>query len=122
MLRGTSMKPPRRPTTEARRPRHSASVRLGLVAFVASTMAGCNSGEPQRCIDANARVVPDSNCQTTTTSPYYGHHWYYGGRGLYVGDSVSGGSYTPHAGVSYHSSTSRGGFGHSSSIHGFGHS
>jgi hypothetical protein len=126
MLRGTFMRLRSRDsrcrTQETGRPRRSVNVRLGLVAFVASTMTACGPSEPQRCVDANGVIVPDSNCETSTTTHYYGHHWYYGGRGLSIGETASGGSFTPRSGVSYHSSTSRGGFGHWGSVHGFGHS
>jgi hypothetical protein len=112
----------RRPRThEPVRPLHSVNVRLGLVAFVAGTMTACGPSEPRRCVDANGRVVADSECDWQTTSHYSGsHYWYYGGRGLSLGEAASGGSYTPRAGVSYHSSTSRGGFGHWGSFHGSG--
>lgn len=73
-------------------------------------------------MDKDGWVVQDDKCDewTTTSSrpvvPMY--HWYYGGTGFHVGERVSGGSLTPRAGVSYHSSVSRGGFGHSGSVHG----
>jgi uncharacterized protein YgiB involved in biofilm formation len=72
-------------------------------------------------------VVEDEKCEWTTggAGAVPMHHWYYGGSGFYIGQRVGGGSFTPRAGVRYHSSmshssVSRGGFGHSASVHGVG--
>ncbi len=70
----------------------------------------------QRCVDQNNNVVPDSLCKDSNQSsnghpPY---RYYYGGSGGYTtGTHAEGGSFTPSAGRSYASGTTRGGFGSS---------
>jgi hypothetical protein len=76
--------------------RRSREVPLTLLAAVALSMTACRD-EPQRCVDAQNRLLPDSNCQLGSPS---GAHYIYGGAtGGHIGDSVIGGS------------VSRGGFG-----------
>lgn len=72
----------------------------------------------QRCVDENQIVADDHYCQINDAH----YRWYYGGGGSYAtGSSASGGSFSPHAGVTgvTSSSVSRGGFG-SSGGHGDG--
>ncbi len=104
------------------RPRQSTNVTLGLLVLVAGTVAGCGSSEPRRCTDKDGRIVEDGRCGISGAPYGAGYRWYYGGRGLALGETVSGGSYTPKPGTSYHSSTSRGGFGRSAGVHGSGSS
>ena len=95
-------------------------ISLTLVTQVASIalLIGCSEdhrAEVQRCTDNNGFIVPDEKCEqvqavtqpatTTTTRPGGGHvtvvntpspyRWYYGGSGMHVGESASGGSFTP---------------------------
>jgi len=85
-----------------------------LAATALALMTGCRPPQMKRCVDEQNHVVPDSMCQEQlmTNSPAY--RYYYGGSGSYnSGSIVSGGSYTSVSGVSYATSTSRGGFGSS---------
>jgi hypothetical protein len=73
-----------------------------------------------QCFDAQNTAVADNFCSghvqgTGSGFVYYpGYRTYYGGGGGYgVGSVVSGGGYTPVAGASYATSTTRGGFGSS---------
>jgi hypothetical protein len=111
--------------------RRSQKVTAPLLATAALAMlAGCRKPEMQRCVDENNHVVADNLCQAQPglqqqhVDPYYPlfyphYHYYYGGWGGYgLGSLVGGGGYSPLAGHSYSSSTTRGGFGssfHSSS-------
>ncbi len=99
--------------------------------FVASSLVSCGPTDHRRCVDKDGRVVDDQPCERPPGGggSYYGgggyygagpYRWYYGGRGLRTGEIVSGGGYTPRPGVSYHSSTVRGGFGHSAAAHASG--
>ena len=75
----------------------------------------------QRCVDAQNHVVDDKFCANLPQNqsqqqpgvvfvPMY--RYYYGGMGGYTPGSIAtGGGYTPSAGVSYATSTTRGGFG-----------
>jgi hypothetical protein len=115
--------------------RRSAHVFAPLLASAALALAtGCNSADPQRCVDEQNHVVDPKFCAnlppgaiSSGTSRNGGG--YFGGNGLFYphlyrnyyggsflpGGIVSGGSYTPLAGHSYSfsSGTSRGGFGSS---------
>ena len=105
------------------RRRSSARVSLGLVAFVAGTLAACGTAGPgRRCIDQDSRVVPDPACDSDRrVSSYPGvYHWYYGGSGYRIGQQAFGGSTTPGSGTAAHSTTTRGGFGDSAAAHGSG--
>ncbi|MGD0681348.1 MAG: hypothetical protein ABR990_04785 [Terracidiphilus sp.] len=74
--------------------RKSREVPLTLLAAIALSSIGCE--EHRNCVDAQNRIVSDSNCSTG----YSGAHYVYGGAsGGHVGDAVVGGS------------VSRGGFG-----------
>jgi hypothetical protein len=111
------------PVVACARPKKSARVSLGLVAAVAASLVACGTSEPMRCVDQSDRVVDDGQCGSATgtvASYHYRYHWYYGGRGLRLGEMASGGSHTPRSGASYHSSTTRGGFGHSAVAHASG--
>ncbi len=112
------------------RAKKSRGVSLGLVVFVASSLAACGPRDYKRCVDQDGRVVGDQPCQGAATGGAAyggtggyggpGYRWYYGGYGLRVGDRVGGGSYTARAGTSYRSSTVRGGFGRSAVAHASG--
>jgi len=99
--------------------KRSVQVTAPLVAAAAlALMSGCRKPQMQRCVDEQNHVVPDSFCQNpqqqrNATGGYVPmYRYYYGGSGGYgVGTSVGGGTYTPMSGVSYSTSTSRGGFG-----------
>ncbi len=121
MKRPAAKRPPT-PVYDERRPKKSRAVPIGLVAFVASSLVACGPTDYKRCVDDTGRVVDDERCtRPAAPGPPIGvYHWYYGGRGLRVGDMVSGGSSTPSAGVRYHSSTVRGGFGRSAATHASG--
>ncbi len=118
------MKPPSTELPPPRPQKKSQRVSLGLVVFVAGSLAACGPTDYRRCVDRDGRVVDDEQCASQARPGgigYYGpYRWYYGGRGLRMGETVSGGSFTPQAGTSYHSSTVRGGFGHSAAAHGSG--
>jgi hypothetical protein len=90
--------------------RKSAAVPLTLLAAVAAFATGCHdTPESRNCVDAQGRIVPDTNCSTTshTGTGGSGYHYIYGGSsGGRVGDAVVGGSSTPSE-----SGVSRGGFG-----------
>jgi hypothetical protein len=75
--------------------RKSREVPLTLLAAVALSSIGCQE-EHRSCVDAQNRIVSDSNCSAGSS----GAHYVYGGAsGGHVGDAVVGGS------------VSRGGFG-----------
>jgi hypothetical protein len=92
-----------------------------LSSIAAAFINGCGDDgdwvEAKRCVDNNNIVVEDRQCEEPTTSPSghrTGYHsYYYGGRGYYPGEVVSGGGRVPQGGVSYRSTSSvpRGGFG-----------
>lgn len=90
----------------------STSITLGLI-MSAVIISGC--GDDERCLDPNGVVVADDNCREDSSrstsgsrvGPGYGYRWYYGGRGVSVGEKASGGSYV------------RSGFGKFASAHGF---
>jgi len=102
-----------------------------LAAAALSLLTGCRE-YMKRCVDEQNHVVADNLCQNQnitgppsgTPGPFYSpYHFYYGGSGSYaVGSSATGGSYIPSAGVSYSTSTTRGGFGGSSGGSGGGDS
>ena len=86
--------------------RKSSAVPLTLLA-VAALATGCHDRPVSRnCVDAQGRIVPDTNCNTGSGGGGgMGYHYIYGGSsGGRVGDAVVGGS-TSESGVS------RGGFG-----------
>jgi hypothetical protein len=87
--------------------RKSAAVPLTLLAALAALTTGCHdTPESRNCVDAQGRIVPDTNCSTSGTGGT-GYHYIYGGSsGGRVGDAVVGGSSTPSE-----SGVSRGGFG-----------
>src|SRR5580692_5279063 len=87
--------------------RKSSDVPLTLLAALALFTTGCHDRhESRNCVDAQGRIVPDSNCQAH--APGMSYHYIYGGAsGGRVGDAVVGGSTTPSE-----SDVSRGGFGH----------
>ncbi len=92
--------------------RKSSAVPLTLLATLAAFATGChNTPEARHCVDAQGRIVPDSNCETHSGSAagaFLAYHYLYGGAsGGRVGDQVVGGRSTPSQ-----SSVSRGGFGH----------
>lgn len=81
--------------------RRSSAVPLTLLAAVAAFITGCHD-EPRHCVDAQGRIVADTNCAASSSGGSGGFHYIYGGSsGGRIGDSVVGGSATP----------SRGGFG-----------
>ena len=102
----------------------SKDIMLGLLLFVAGSMTSCDPTDMKRCVNKDDMVVEDEKClgAPDTSSGYtgpgaYPHHWYYGGNGM-MGQKVYGGYTHPASGVTYHSASSKGGFGHSAGIHG----
>jgi hypothetical protein len=105
--------------------KRSSHVAAPLLASAALAMlTACRKPDMQRCVDEHNVVVDDSLCGNPAgqqNNNYYHpggglylspYRWYYGGSGGYVpGAIVTGGGYTPVAGRSYASSTTRGGFG-----------
>ncbi len=87
--------------------RKSSDVPLTLLAALALFATGCHDiPESRNCVDAQGRIVPDTNCQTHSSGGAF--RYLYGGRsGGRIGDTVVGGSGTPSE-----SGVSRGGFGH----------
>jgi hypothetical protein len=81
--------------------RRSREIQLTLLASLALTTLTACRDEPQRCVDAQNRLLPDSSCQVSggTTGTYGAHYVYGGSSGGHVGDTVVG------------ASVSRGGFG-----------
>ena len=72
--------------------RKSREVPLTLLAALALSVTACRD-EPQNCVDAQNRLLPDAACQTGSSSS--GAHYIYGGSsGGHVGDAVVGGSVT----------------------------
>jgi len=72
--------------------RKSREVPLTLLAVVALSITACRD-EPQNCVDAQNRLLPDAACQAGSSLP--GAHYIYGGSsGGHVGDAVVGGSVT----------------------------
>jgi hypothetical protein len=88
--------------------RKSSAVPLTLLAALAALATGCHdTPESRNCVDAQGRIVPDTNCSSGAGGGM-GYHYLYGGvSGGRVGDQVVGGSSTPSE-----SGVSRGGFGH----------
>ena len=90
--------------------RKSTAVPLTLLAALAAFATGCHdTPESRNCVDAQGRIVPDSNCNTQSHGGAggLGYHYIYGGSsGGRVGDAVVGGSATPGE-----SGVSRGGLG-----------
>lgn len=90
-----------------------------LSSFAAAVMNSCDHDgdwvEAKRCINPDNVVVEDQRCedQARPGGHFGGYHYYYGGRGYYPGDVVSGGGRTPAEGVGYESPSriARGGFG-----------
>lgn len=96
----------------------SSHIKLGLLATFVLSLTSCQREEMQRCVDENQIVVDDHYCEVNDAH----HRWYYGGSGNYgTGSAASGGSFSPHSGMTgvTSSSVSRGGFG-SSGGHGSG--
>jgi hypothetical protein len=89
--------------------RKSSAVPLTLLAALAAFATGCReTPETRNCVDAQGRIVPDTNCSSPSSGGGAGGYRYlYGGAsGGRVGDAVVGGSTTPSQ-----SGVSRGGFG-----------
>lgn len=87
--------------------RKSREVPIALLAAAALVSTGCqDQPETRNCVDAQSHIVPDSMCNSQTSTPATYHYIYGGASGGHVGDMVIGGSTTPSDGVS------RGGFGH----------
>ena len=78
--------------------RRSREIQLTLLASLALTTLTACRDEPQHCVDAQNRLLPDSSCQLSSR-PVSAHFVYGGSSGGRVGDTVVG------------SSVSRGGFG-----------
>jgi len=78
--------------------RRSREVHLTLLAAIALSMTACEEKTPH-CVDSQNRLLPDSNCQTTSPVTTGAHYVYGGSSGGHFGDTVVG------------SSVSRGGFG-----------
>ena len=97
----------------------SAKVTLTfLSSFAAAVMNGCDNGgdwvEAKRCVSPDNVVVEDQWCEDQSRpGGHGGYYHYYGGRGYYPGDTVSGGTRSPQQGVRYESPSRipRGGFG-----------
>jgi hypothetical protein len=87
--------------------RKSREVPITILAALAIFTAGCrDTHESRNCVDAQGRIVPDSDCEAHATVTTY-HYVYGGASGGHLGDAVVGGSATPSE-----SGVSRGGFGH----------
>ena len=87
--------------------RKSSAVPLTLLAALAAFTTGCrDTPETRNCVDAQGRIVPDSNCSGGATGGGSFHYLYGGSSGGRIGDSVVGGRATPGE-----SGVSRGGFG-----------
>lgn len=84
--------------------RRSSAVPLTLLAAVAAFATGCHD-QPRHCVDAEGRIVADTNCSGSTPGGGGFRYIYGGSSGGRIGDTVVGGSATPSDGVS------RGGFG-----------
>jgi hypothetical protein len=100
----------------------SKAVPATLVASIAAiVVAGCgNSTQVRRCVDNQGNLLPDSQCNNTTTHRTGGFypHWVYGG--ALSGRRVTGYSNTPsssHDIVNSNGSVVRRGFGGGSSSH-----
>jgi len=96
----------------------SSHIQLGLLATFVLSLTSCQRKEMQRCVDESQIVVDDHYCEINDAH----YRWYYGGGGNYgAGSAASGGSFSPHSGMTgvTSSSVSRGGFG-SSGGHGSG--
>ena len=102
--------------------KRSTQVAAPLLASAALAMlAGCRQPQMQRCVNEHNVVVDEAFCQNqpgqqNNNSYHPGgtgfYRYYYGGLGGYaLGSMVSGGEFSPKAGASYSTSTSRGGFG-----------
>jgi hypothetical protein len=123
--------------------RRSTYVFAPILASAAMALAtGCNSADPQRCVDEQNHVADPKFCANlppgAVTSGtlsngggtyhsygmFYPHIYrnYYGGEAGGIGTTVTGGSYAPLAGHSYSfaKGTTRGGFGGSFSEEGAG--
>ena len=90
--------------------RKSTAVPLTLLATLAAFATGCHTPETRNCVDAQGRIVPDSNCSNPTGATGF-RYIYSGSSGGRVGDTVVGGSTTPSE-----SGVSRGGFGDHGSV------
>lgn len=87
--------------------RKSSSVPLTVLASLA-LLSGCRDGyETRNCVDAQGRIVPDTNCQTPSSGGSGFRYMYGGSSGGRIGDTVVGGHSTPGE-----SGVSRSGFGH----------
>lgn len=108
-------------------------LRVTAATSAALLAAGCGGGtmiadQPTRvCVDDLGRRVADASCSSGRATGGGGAHAYYYGRGDRVpdvGETARGGSRLPTSGTSYSTpsegSVSRGGFGRSASVHGFG--
>jgi len=92
-----------------------------LSSFAAAVMNSCGDDggdwvEAKRCVNNDNVVVEDRWCEQTAGSHGHGggfYSHYYGGRGYYPGDVVTGGGRVPQGGVNYQSPSKvpRGGFG-----------
>ncbi len=93
--------------------RKSRDVSLTVLAALSFATIACRNqpAEVRNCVDAQGRIVPDTNCQN---QPHGGafvplYRYVYGGAsGGHLGDAVLGG----HAASSAEEGVSRGGFGH----------
>jgi hypothetical protein len=95
--------------------RKSRDVPLTILAALALSSTACRDQprEARNCVDAQGRIVPDSNCDH---QPHGGvgyipvYRYVYGGAsGGHEGDAVVGGRSSPSSGEE---GVSRGGFGH----------
>jgi hypothetical protein len=85
--------------------KRSRAVDIPLVMRVAAAavLLGCGADhrlEAQRCVTRDWEVVPDANCEAQPTTPGRvpigsSYFWYYGGRGIGIGERASGGSAIP---------------------------
>ena len=121
--------------------KRSRVVDIPLVVNVAAAaiLLGCGADhrlEAQRCVTRDWEVVPDANCEAQPSTPGQApigrtYFWYYGGRGIGIGERASGGSMIPpsrgmvtrpnsggHAFAVHGGVSTRGGFGsHASGVH-----
>lgn len=86
-------------------------VKFTVIMAIAALSSGCGNKDTKVCVDKNGKVIDDRYCNQSSGMGG-GHMWYYGSRNLGIGQTATGGSYTPKQGVNY--STRRSGFGASS--------
>ncbi len=97
---------------------HMKLLKYSVVMAIAAISTGCGDNKDNTntkvCVDKDGKIIDDSMCEQRhgggmMANPFM---WYYGSRMLGIGQTATGGSYTPKQGVDYQ--TRRSGFGASS--------